>query len=172
MNTGKGKVLLKSSEYLRHLNVHLAEKDTTISTWNRELLLKEFTYDRTPWINEDRTITTFSDLGTTYDLLVKLHFKYRPQKFTLSFSTEKNKIEDVSGLFITGTTDHSVSMRWESFPDTSLLIPIHFRVAKTDSVTETIEAKFIEMIEPVRIEKEFTNIISRTTLRKTEIIKH
>ena len=51
------------------------------------------------------------------------------------------------------------------------MIPIHFRVAKADSVLETIEANFGEMIEPVRIEKEFTNISHQTTMRRTEVIR-
>jgi hypothetical protein len=171
MNTGKGKVLLKSSEYLRHLQVHVAEKDTAVSTWDRAILLKEFTYSHAPWMNIDRTIHTSSDSSTTYDLLVNLHFKYRPQKFTLSYSTSKGKIEEISGLFVTDRTNHSVSMHWESFPDTSLFIPLRFKTVKGDTVTETLEAKFIEMIEPVRIEKELTTINPRTTLRHTEVIQ-
>jgi hypothetical protein len=172
MNTGKGKVLLKSSEYLRHLQVHMAEKDTAISAWDRVLLLKEFTYNHSPWMNIDRTIhNTSIDSSITYDILVNLHFKYRPQKFTLSYMTNKNKMKDISGLFVTGTTDSTVTMYWESFPDTSQFIPIHFKTVKGDTLTETIEAKFIEMIEPVRIEKELTNINPRTTLRHTEVIQ-
>ena len=49
-------------------------------------------------------------------------------------------------------------------------IPIHFTVVKGDSVTETIEAKFLEMVEPVRIEKEFANIIPRTIMKRTEVL--
>jgi hypothetical protein len=171
MNTGKGTVQLKSSEYLRHLTVHLAERDTIISTWDRNVVLKEFTYDRAPWIQTDRIVTTAADSSTTFNLLVKLHFKYRPRNFTISYSAGKNKLEDIAGEFISSSTAHSVSMRWESFPDTVMMVPIHFRVIKGDSVTETIEAKFIEMMEPVRIEKEMTNIIPQTTLRRTEIIR-
>jgi hypothetical protein len=171
MNTRKGTVQLKSSEYLRHLTVHLAERDTIISTWDRNVVLKEFTYDRAPWIQTDRIVTTAADSSTTFNLLVKLHFKYRPRNFTISYSAGKNKLEDIAGEFISSSTAHSVSMRWESFPDTVMMVPIHFRVIKGDSVTETIEAKFIEMMEPVRIEKEMTNIIQQTTLRRTEIIR-
>jgi hypothetical protein len=171
MNTGKGTVQLKSSEYLRHLTIHLAEKDTTISTWERNVLLKEFTYHQAPWIQIERTVLKTSvDSSITYDILATLHFKYRPRNFTLSYSTKKSKIEDVAGEFITNTTAHSVSLQWKSFPDTVMMIPIHFKTAKADSVTETIEAKFIEMMEPVRIEKEITNINPQTTLRRTETI--
>ncbi len=52
-----------------------------------------------------------------------------------------------------------------------MLIPIHFKVAKADSVTETFQAEFVEMIEPVRIKKELTNIIPLTTMRWKEVIK-
>jgi hypothetical protein len=80
-------------------------------------------------------------------------------------------MEDVGGEFISSSTADSASMRWESFPDTVMMIPIHFRISKADSVTETIEAKFIEMMEPVQIEKDMTNIIPQTVLRRTEVIK-
>jgi hypothetical protein len=171
MNAGKGTVQLKSSEYLRHLTIHLAEKDTTISTWERNVLPRNFSYNHTPWIQIERTVLTSVDSSITYNILATLHFKYRPRNFTLSYSTKKSKIEDVGGEFIANTTAHSVSLQWKSFPDTVMMIPIHFRTAKADSITETIEARFVELIEPVRIEKELTNIDSQTTLRRTEIIK-
>jgi hypothetical protein len=171
MNTGKGTVQLKSSEYLRHLTVHLAEKDTTISAWERNVLLKEFSYCYMPWVQIERTVLTSVDSSITYDILATLHFKYRPRNFTLSYSTKKSKIGDVAGEFITNTTAHSVSLQWKSFPDTVMMIPIHFRTAKADSITETFEAKFVELIEPVRVEKEMTNIFPQTTLRQTKVIR-
>jgi hypothetical protein len=171
LNTSKGKIVLKSAEYLKNLEVHLADKDTIISTWDREILLKEFKLNSLPWIQVERTIATSSDSGTTFDILTRIRFKYRPEKFTLSYTAVKSKLENISGSFASNSTDHSVNMRWESFPDTSILIPIHFKVIEGDSVTETIEAKFIEMIEPVRIEKKMANITSKTTLRQTEVIK-
>jgi hypothetical protein len=91
---------------------------------------------------------------------------------TLSYLGGKNKLEDVSTPFASNITEHNISLRWQSFPDTSLLIPIHFRVVGADSVTESIEAKFVEVIESIQIEKEFSNIISQTTMRQKEVIKH
>jgi hypothetical protein len=171
MNTGKGTVQLKSSEYLRHLTVHLAEKDTIISTWERNVPVKEFMYHQDPWIHIERTVLTSVDSSITYNILTTLHFKYRPRNFIISYSTKKSKLEDAAGEFVTNTTAHSVSLQWKSFPDTVMMIPVHFRTAKDDTVTETIEAKFIELIEPVRIEKEMTNIIPQTILRRSEIIR-
>ncbi|MCX6122582.1 MAG: M28 family metallopeptidase [Ignavibacteriales bacterium] len=171
LNTEKGKVMLKSNEYLKDLRVHLADKDTNISSWDREILLKEFTFDRAPWIHLEHTNIISSDSNTTFDILAKVHFKYRPISFTLTYSTGKNKFENVSSMDAVNITDHTISLQWKSLPDTVMMIPIHFRVAKADSVTETIEAKFTEMIEPIRIEKELTNIIPQTTVRRTEVIK-
>jgi hypothetical protein len=172
MNTGKGKIILKGSEYLKHLRIHLVDKDTNISSWDRETLLKEFPFDGPPWIQIERTVTTLKDSNTTFDLLVKLHLKYQPRSLTLSYLGGKNKLEDVSTPFASNITEHNISLRWQSFPDTSLLIPIHFRVVGADSVTESIEAKFVEVIESIQIEKEFSNIISQTTMRQKEVIKH
>jgi len=171
MNMGSGKVILKSNDYLKHLRVHLAEKDTVISTYDREILLKEFTFDRTPWVLMDRTISTSGDSSTTFDMMVKIHFKYRPRTFTLTYSGGKNKLSDIATSFVSNATEHTVSLKWESFPDTSMLIPLHFKVDKADSITESIEVRFMEMVEPVRIEKELANIIPRTIFRRTEVLR-
>jgi hypothetical protein len=171
INTGKGTLVLNSSEYLNHLRVHLADKDTNISTWDRECLLKEFTVDRTPWITIEHTNSISSDSTTTFDILAKIHFKYRPLNFTLTYNAGINRMENVTSADIANITDHSVSMQWGSFPDTVMMIPIHFRVVKSDSVTETVKAVFMEMIEPVRIEKELTNIVPRTTIQCSEVIR-
>ena len=157
--------MLNSSEYLKHLRVHLADKDTNISTWDRDFLLKEFTIDRMPWIAVEHTTSISSDSTTTF------HFKYRPINFTLTYNAGKNRMENVSSTDAANITNHSISLRWESFPDTVIMVPIHFTVAKSDSVTETVEAVFTEMIEPVRVEKEFTNIVPQTTIRRTEVIR-
>jgi hypothetical protein len=133
--------------------------------------VKEFMYHQDPWIHIERTVLTSVDSSITYNVLTTLHFKYRPRNFIISYSTKKSKLEDAAGEFVTNTTAHSVSLQWKSFPDTVMMIPVHFRTAKDDTVTETIEAKFIELIEPVRIEKEMTNIIPQTILRRSEIIR-
>jgi hypothetical protein len=170
LNTGNGEIVLRSNEYLKHLRVHFAENDTAISTWDREILLREFACDRDPWIQIDRTVATSGDSSTTFDIGLKLRFKYRPHYFRLSYSTEKSLLEDVSAIYEYKSTGRSLSMRWESFPDTSWFIPIHFRVAKNDSITEIIEARFVEAVEPVRIERELTNISPRTTVRHEEVL--
>jgi hypothetical protein len=171
LNTGVCKTTLKSSEYLRNLNVHLANKDTALSGWDREIFLDEFKIDSEPWIHIERAMTTSSDSGTTFDFLTKVRFKYRPEKFSLSYSSAKKKIADVYSIFAHSQTESSVSLDWESFPDTSLVIPIHFKVINSDSVTETIDARFIEMVEPIRIEKEFINIVPRSNIKRTELLR-
>jgi hypothetical protein len=170
LDSCQGTIKLTSGEYLKGLQVHLADKDTTIASRNRDIMLKKFSFVQTPWIRVERTKTTSADSNTTFDMMVNLHFKYRPQSFSLTYSGGKKKLENAYSAYAVNTTDHTVSLRWQSFPDTLQQIPIHFKVVKGDSVTETIEAKFLEMVEPVRIEKELANIISRTTMKRTEIL--
>jgi hypothetical protein len=170
LNTGEGKLVLRSNEYLKHLRVQLAERDTAISTWDREILLRKFAPDRKPWVYIDRTVAITGDSSKAFDIRLNLHFKYRPRYFTLSYSAEKSLLEDISTVYVYRTTGHSLSMRWEAFPDTSWIVPVHFRVAKADSVTEKLEAGFVELAEPVRIEREFTNISPRTTIRHEEVL--
>jgi hypothetical protein len=170
LNTQRCRISLKGSEYFKDVKIHFADKDTGISTWDREILLKEFSYDRIPWVQTERSKTVSGDSSTTFDIILNIHFKYRPKGFTISYSAGKNKLSDIAGEYISSSNDHSVTMRWSAFADTAIVVPIHFRVDKADSVTETIDAKFIEMIEPVQIKKALSNIIPQTTFRKTEII--
>ena len=69
------------------------------------------------------------------------------------------------------STEHSISFRWQTFADTLLFVPLHFKVLKSDSVTETIEAKFVELIEPVRIDRELTNVLTQSNFKRTEILR-
>lgn len=170
LNTGAGKVLLRSNEYLKHLRVHLAGKDTALSTLDREVLLREFTSDNDPWVRIDRTVASSGDSSVAFDIGLKLHFKYRPRSFTISYTTRKSPLNDVSTAYDHTSTSRSLSMRWESFPDTSWFIPVHFKVAKNDSITEILEARFVEMVEPVSVERGLTNISPRTTVRHEEVL--
>jgi len=171
MNTGNGEMRLISSEYLRNIFVHMPEKDTAVSAWDRDIVFKKFTYNGGSWININRTVSTGGDSITIFDLSTELQFKYRPRSFSITYSAGDGRLEVIGGKYITGSSEHSVSFKWDSFPDTTLTIPVQFKVINADSVTETIEAKFIELIEPVRIEKEMTNIFPQTILRRKEVIK-
>jgi hypothetical protein len=171
LDSSKGSVKLTSGEYFKGLLVHLADRDTMITSRNRDVLLKNFTFDRTPWIQVERTKKAMlTDSSTTYDMMVRIHFTYRPQNFTLTYSSGKKQLWDITSPFAFNATPHSVSLRWQSFPDTLQQVPIHFTVLTGDSVTETVEAKFVEMAEPVRTEKEFANIIARTTMKRTYVL--
>jgi len=141
-----------------------------ISSWDREVLLKKSAFSDTPWIQMDRHCTAVGDSNTAFDLQVSVHFKRRPERFALSYSNTRSVLDSVKGPFVSRTSDHTVSMVWESYPDTVLRIPIQFTAVKSDSVTETVEAKFSELIEPLTAEKPLTNIIPATTFRRTAII--
>jgi len=171
MSTGKGKLRLISSEYLQDILVHMPEKDTAITTWERDIVFKEFTYNGEPWTKINRTVSASRDSSTVFDLSIRPRFKYRPRGFTLTYSAGENRLEDITGKYITSNSGNSVSFKWEYPQDTALTIPIHFKVINADSVTETIDARFVELIQPVRIEKEMVNILPQTILRRTEVIK-
>jgi hypothetical protein len=170
-NNGTGTVILKSNEYMRNAHVHIENKDTVIANSDREILIKRLSFGQTPWLQTTHTTTvTHHDSSTTFDVLLHVSSKYRPHTLNISFSAGTHLVEDVFTPYTANITGHSVSIRWETFSDTSLMIPIHFTVVRGDSVNETIEANYIEMIEPVTIEKQWTNVVSRTTITKSEIL--
>jgi aminopeptidase YwaD len=172
IKTGEGEMRLKSSEYLRGITVHLPERDTVISTWARDAVIKKNKYENVTWINLNRTVSTSGDSSTIFDISLKPRFKHPPQSFIITYSSSKKDLEVITGKYITRNTGGSISFKWNSAPDTTLMIPVRFRTTKDDTLTEIIEARFIELIEPIRIEKGTDNIFPQTILRRTEVIKH
>ncbi len=172
-SNGSGIVTLKSNDYMRNARVRFDNKDLLITNYDREILLKQFTTNpQSLWLHEDRTVTTTRhDSMTTFDVFIYLHSKYRPHVLNFDFSAGAHLIEDVFTPYTATITGHSVSIRWETIPDTALVIPVRFTVVRGDSVVETTEANYIEMIEPVTIEKQWTNVLPKTIIRKTCVIK-
>jgi hypothetical protein len=101
---------------------------------------------------------------------LKIHFKHRPWKFNVTYSAINNGMTSASSTYASSNTKRSISIWWESLPDTLLQIPIHFSILKSDSVKEIITAQFTETIEPVHVEKDLVNIIPKTTLYREEVV--
>ncbi|MBN1397512.1 MAG: M28 family peptidase [Bacteroidetes bacterium] len=171
MKTENGILRLMSSEFLRDIYIDMPEKDTVITTRERDIVFGEFSYEGTPWIQLNRKVTAGGDSSTVFDISLKPRFTNTPSSFTITYSSSVNKMEEISGNYITNKSYNAVSLKWNYPQDTTLTVLIHFKVINADSVTESIDARFIELIHPVRIEKEMTNINSQTIIRQSEIIK-
>ncbi|HVN48021.1 MAG TPA: M28 family peptidase [Bacteroidota bacterium] len=171
--SGNGTVTLKSNEYMKDARVCFDNKDSIITNDDREILLKRFpTNPQSVWLQENRTMTVMHhDSMTTFDMVIHLHSKYRPHILNIEFSAGGHLVEEVSTPYTSTISGHTVAIRWETFPDTALTIPIHFTVVRGDSVLETTEANYIELMEPVTVQKQWTNVVPQTIIRTTSVLK-
>lgn len=168
VSTGVGSISIRSPEFLKGARIHSPTYDTTITS-NVHLVkfTKPMTLDKT-WISVERDVKASKDSVTNYDVSLRLRLKHRPYTLRVAYSTPVGRIRNCSTPFATNVSERSVSINWYSFPDTLIVIPLHLVVSGTDTLTQSIEAVFVEQAQPVEIAKELTNVISRTTVTTTD----
>ncbi|MBI4428619.1 MAG: M28 family peptidase [Ignavibacteriales bacterium] len=166
-NTLKGSVFVRSGEYLSGAKVRFEGQDTTVSGWTREFKVKDFTAEKESWIAVSRSVdATPIDSNTTMNILTNIRLRYRPLSLTLTYSGGKHGLKEAGSALAHTITLRSISLHWSFFPDSILLVPVHFTVVGADSVTESIEATFVQPLENVEVSKGTANVATRTTLRK------
>jgi len=168
VSTGIGSTVVRSPEYLKGATLHSPTYDTAItSNLHVVRIAQPLTVDSS-WISQEREVKASKDSLWKYDISLRLRLKHRPYTLRVSYSTPVGKIRDCSTVFATNISEQSVSVSWYSFPDTSILIPMHLVVSGTDTLTQSIEAVFVEQAQPLAIVKGLANVTSRTTMTSTE----
>jgi hypothetical protein len=172
VETGSAEIHIGSNEYLRNLAVHWDSKDTAISTWDRDILLKQWTMHPQDWMTVENTNTVeHHDSTTGYSILLHIYSRYRPYALTVTYSAGKHLIANVASPYLSEITGHSVSVQWKTFQDSSIVLPIQFQVSGNDRITQTIEASYIEMLDPVTIRNQWSNSVPNTVIRSVTQIK-
>lgn len=169
-DAGPASVEIASNDYLKGAHVRMNGHDSVLT--NRSGFI-HLTPSQKPdqWIKVRRKVETTSDSFTTYKLLLSISTRYRPYTLGLTYSAGKQSIENVSTPYASWPGPHSLTLRWYSFPDTSLTIPLTFTVTGTDSIRETIEATFVEPMIPIEVSKESASVRGRTLLRTVSVLK-
>ena len=163
--TGKGTATVRSSHYLGGVRIRGLGIDTMAQGRILEFPLGSTAISGEPWVMVDRTIAPVtSDSGVAVDITLLLHMKYRPYTLHVGYSAPGSIISDVASPLTISASDHVVSLDWYSFPDTSLYIPLHFALSRSDSVIESIEATFARDAEPVSVIAPFTTALPRTVV--------
>ena len=172
LKSGKGRLYVRSSDYLDGTSVKSGSLDTVLSGWSRESKISGVDSLDKPWINIARRIeTTKVDSSTRFDVLTTITLKHRPLSITLTYSSSKHQLRGASSGLTSTSTPRTISLRWSSFPGPKILAPFQFTVVGADSVTESIEATFVEPPVPLRIEKQMSAVIARTVIRSSTIVK-
>jgi hypothetical protein len=168
LTTGENSIGVRSPEYLKGSRIHGTKIDTLITHKVNRVDIASSATVESPWVRCERMMRASMDSGTTYDGTVNLRMKFRPYTLRVSYSSAKARFGDVRSSFVFNKTEHSITLNWYSFPDTSLIIPLHFNITGSDTILQTIEAVFIQQAEPIIVTKELSNVSSRSTVTMTE----
>ena len=167
-----GMIIVESPEYLADTRLRFGATDTTVRGRETFLAFKIIPTPKDPWLLIDRDVeTSRADSGTTFDVLLKLRCKYRPYTLQVTYSAGRDTLRDVSTPLAFSSEDRSISVQWYSFPDTLTLAPLHFTLLGGDSLTERVEATFVEETEPMQIANGYvSSIINRTIWSKRTVV--
>jgi hypothetical protein len=172
LKSAKGSLFVRSSDYLDGTSVKSRSLDTVLSGWTRESKIPGADSLDEPWINITRKIeTTKVDSSTRFDVLTSMSLKQRPLSITLTYSSSRHQLREASSGLTATTTPRTISLRWSSFPGPEILVPLQFTVVGADSVTESVEATFVEPPVPLQVEKQMSAVIARTIIRSSIILK-
>ena len=176
LDSTKGTLRLAGTEYLKNTRVTMAGHDTVLGGSGTEAIFKGvFSVPEQPWVDVSRTFeTSQGDTATSIDLTLRLHFKYHPTKIKISYSSGRKLMAQASSPYAFSTTSHSVSLQWGAFDDTTLSIPMSFKLSGKDSlnVMEDIEVGFVQEPSPVNLTTSRpTSIVRRTSFEKHGIVQ-
>jgi hypothetical protein len=173
-----GMITVESPEYLGGTQIRFGTTDTTVRGRETLVLFKDIPAPKDPWLLIDREVTTSrAGPGRTFDLLLKLRCRYRPYTLRVTYSAAlanragRNTLRDISSPLASTSDDHSVSVQWYSFPDSLTMVPLHFTLLGGDSLTERVEATFVQETEPMQVTNGYKpTIINRTIWSKRTVV--
>ncbi len=171
LDTGTGSIIVKSNDYLSGTTISVAGIDSTISARTGEVMLGDLPPPEKKWLTVTRSITSIApDASGVVELLLHIRTIYRPYTLKVSYSSPGHELVDAASPWAFSKTEHSVTFRWHSFPDTALTIPFRFTTANADSIVENIEATFAEPLLGVRVTKDHASTIYRSTIKSSVVI--
>ncbi|MBI2618618.1 MAG: M28 family peptidase, partial [Ignavibacteriales bacterium] len=124
-----------SSEFLSGTRIQTRGIDTLITDRSHRVRLPGAELsDGHSWLDVERTVETVRDSNTTFSILLKIRLVQRPYTLAVTYRGGKDTPQDVSTPFAWSPGPSSISLRWYSFPDSVLTVPIQLTVLGTDSV--------------------------------------
>ena len=168
LDSSRGTLTLASTEYLKNIHLVFANRDTVLgssgteATFERALPIPE-----TPWVKVNRTLqTAHGDSTRPVELLLQLHFRHQPTRIKVSYSSGRAVLSNAASPYTLFATPRTVSLQWNSFPDTMLRIPLSFTLTGKDSlsINEHIEVGFVEEPQSISLSTERPFSIVRRTI--------
>ncbi len=172
-------ITLNSPEYLSDILISRPTGDTTLGgrITNARILLtgKDSVASETllsSLLHIDRAeIKTKTGDTTSYNITLTLLSKVRPYTVSINYSSGGKEPDAFSAERNFSTTGHMKTLRWYSFPDSVLTVPVQFQTVGGDSVRESIEVVFDTLMHPMHFAREKTNFFQRTRFYESKVYK-
>lgn len=173
-NADSGALAIRGSEYLDGLGGTVNGRDTVFSGRINSAMLEEAAAFPVRWLDVSHELDAVSQTtDTTWRLgrTLTLRSLFRPLRVNVIY--ESDSPFEVTSPWAHGArsretgvreTDRRKVFRWYAFPDSHLVIPVHFALKDSQAVMETVDVMFDSAAYPIRLSREFTNIEYRTTV--------
>ncbi|MEK6650857.1 MAG: M28 family metallopeptidase, partial [Bacteroidota bacterium] len=162
---------ISSTESLRDLAFVGARGDTTIPGPVYRSTMPPVPSDAGRWLQVTDAGWSTGDTGFTAGAMVRIDAAHRPYTLKVTYTSRRGKILSAeAGIFAVNRTSHTADVDLYSFPEVPLTLPVTLRLASADTVTELIEATFVEPASSVAVVGGPVNIEKRTTIRSTRRI--
>jgi hypothetical protein len=173
LDVHKRSVTLSSPEYLRGLRVVHGGADTTVTARTVDASIPIVGDIDTSWVSISRQ-SNQATAGDTiaFELTLALHTQFRPYTVSVTYSGGTSKEPaGFSSSWYSVASRSGRQLKWYSFPDTSLIVPVSFRLAGKDSVRESVEVVFDTLAYPMKIERELTHFLRRTRYTSSHVYR-
>ena len=168
LDSTKGTLTLGATEYLKNIRLVFADRDTLLKGSGTEAVFeKALPLPDQPWVEVSRTVqTTQSDSATSVELWLNLHFRHRPTRIKINYSSSRAMFSNASSPYALLSTTRTVSLQWGALSDTTLIVPLSLTLAGKDGlkISEHIEVGFSEQPQNVALTTERPFSVVRRTL--------
>ncbi len=159
---------VKSTDHLDGTTISMAEFDTTIASRETTVRLPDLPASQEAWMH---TGLSQPEPGGRSSLLT-VRSRTRPYTLEVRFTPKHHAdgsriIKASAGLSSVALQDGIASVRFYSFPDTSIVLPITLALNRPDTVEQVVVATFAEPAIPVTVTKEHSSVIYRTIVQET-----
>jgi hypothetical protein len=160
--SGKVDMTVKSAEYLHGLRLRFLDRDTLIHDKILSASFTDLPYHIKPMVHATREVESVKmDTLQRVHLRLTMQMSDRPYTLNVSFFFPKGTLLNAFSPYAITFGERAVSVRWYSFPDNVLHVPLTFVFREGEMIEEDIQAVFTQLPLPVSAEKEMSNVLQR-----------
>ncbi len=166
------KINLKSSEYLNDIKIKHAYGDTVLTgkinfaKIPHEIIPANLLFDSAS-INIQRNISKRRKGDTTYfDVNILLTSIDSPYMLEITYKGNQGYVAGFNTEYKFTQSESNTELKWYSFSEMPLKIPVNFFVTGSDTIKERIEITYSDLFYPIAFEREKTNFIKRSIVNQ------